>query len=54
MWHQPDETAAQKALEKWVKKAATSNINMLKQFSKIIAAHRPGILAYFDFNGLWF
>ncbi|SFM98038.1 Transposase [Nitrosomonas communis] len=25
---------------------------MLKQFSKIIAAHRSGILAYFDFNGL--
>ena len=33
-------------------KAAASNITMLKQVSKIIAAHRPGILAYFDFNGL--
>lgn len=25
---------------------------MLKQFSKTIAAHRSGILAYFDFDGL--
>ncbi|MBK6958662.1 MAG: transposase [Nitrosomonas sp.] len=34
------------------KKAAASDVNMLKQFSKTIAAHRSGILAYFDFNGL--
>ncbi|MCW5599857.1 MAG: transposase [Nitrosomonas sp.] len=27
-------------------------MNMLKQFSKTIAAHRSGILAYFDFDGL--
>ena len=52
IWHQPDKTAAQKALDEWVRKAAASNINMLKRFYKIIAAHRSGILAYFDFNGL--
>jgi transposase len=34
------------------KKAAASGINMHKKFSKTIAAHRSGILAYFDFNGL--
>ena len=48
----PDKTSAQKALDEWVKKAAASDVNMLKQFSKTIAAHRSGILAYFDFNGL--
>ena len=52
IWHQPDKTSAQNALDEWVKKAAASDINMLKQFSKTIAAHRSGILAYFDFNGL--
>ena len=52
IWHQPDKTAAQNALDEWVKKAAASDINMLKQFSKTIAAHRSGILAYFDLNGL--
>ena len=52
IWHQPDKTSAQKALDEWVKKAATSNVNMLKQFSKTLAAHRSGILAYFDFDGL--
>ncbi|MDP2225390.1 transposase [Nitrosomonas sp.] len=34
------------------KKAAASDVNMLKQISKTIAAHRSGILAYFDFNDL--
>jgi len=52
IWHQPDKLSAQNALDEWVKKAAASDVNMLKQFSKTIAAHRSGILAYFDFNGL--
>ncbi|MBK6959024.1 MAG: hypothetical protein IPH22_12540 [Nitrosomonas sp.] len=33
-------------------KKPLSLYNMLKQFSKTIAAHRPGILGLFDFNGL--
>ncbi|SDX24157.1 Transposase [Nitrosomonas communis] len=52
IWHQPDKTSAQNALDEWVKKAAASDINILKQFSKTMAAHRSGILACFDFNGL--
>jgi transposase len=52
IWRQPDKIAAQQALDEWVKKAAASNVNMLKQFSKTLAAHRSGILAYFDFDGL--
>ncbi len=52
IWHQPNKNSAQNALDEWVKKAAASDINMLKQFSKTIVAHRSGILAYFDFNGL--
>jgi len=31
---------------------AASNVNMLKQFAKILAAHRSGFLAYFDLDGL--
>ena len=52
IWLQPDKASAQQALGEWVKKAAASNVNMLKQFSKTLAAHRSGILAYFDFDGL--
>ena len=52
IWHQPDKTSAQKALDEWVKKAFAPDINMLKQFAKTIAAHRSGILAYFGRNGL--
>ncbi|MBK6959076.1 MAG: transposase, partial [Nitrosomonas sp.] len=52
IWHQPDKLSAQNALDEWVKKPLLRMSNMLKQFSKTIAAHRSGILAYFDFNGL--
>ena len=52
IWLQPDKASAYKALDEWVKKAAASNVNMLKQFSKTLAAHRSGILAYYDFDGL--
>jgi len=52
IWHQPNKAAGQKALDEWIAKAAASNVNMLKQFSKLLAAHRSGILAYFDFDGL--
>ncbi len=52
IWHQSDKASAQKALDEWVKKAAASNVNMLKQFSKTLAAHRSDTLAYFDFDGL--
>lgn len=52
IWHQPDKNSAQMALDEWVKKAAASDVNMLKKFSKTLAAHRSGALAYFDFEGL--
>ncbi|MBK6959245.1 MAG: transposase, partial [Nitrosomonas sp.] len=52
IWHQRDKLSAQNALDEWVKKRAASDVNMLKQFSKTIAAHRSGITTCFDFNGL--
>ncbi|SDW64957.1 Transposase [Nitrosomonas communis] len=53
IWHQPNKTSAQNVLDEWVKKAAASDINMLKQFSKTMAVHHSGTLACFDFNSLW-
>jgi len=52
IWLQSDKNSAQMALDEWAKKAAVSGVNMLIKFSKTIAAHRSGILAYFDFEGL--
>ncbi|MBK6959488.1 MAG: transposase [Nitrosomonas sp.] len=49
IWHQPDKLSAQNALDEWVKSRCL-DVNMLKQFSKTIAA--PAQVAYFDFNGL--
>ena len=52
IWHQSDKASAEKALAEWIAKAAVSNVGMLKQFAKTLAAHRSGILAYYDFDGL--
>jgi len=52
IWLQPDKNSAETALDEWVKKAAVSGVNMLIKFSKTVASHRSGILAYFDFDGL--
>ena len=52
IWHQPDKIRLRRRLTSGSKKPPTSNVNMLKQFSKTLAAHRSGILAYFDFDGL--
>lgn len=52
IWRQSDKASAEKALAEWIAKAAVSNVGMLKQFAKTLAAHRSGILAYYDFDGL--
>jgi len=52
IWLQPDKESAEKALDEWVKKGAVSDVSILKKFSKTLASHRSGILAYYDFNGL--
>lgn len=52
IWLKPDRASAEKALDEWIKKAAAVPVRMLQQFSKILAAHRLGILAYFDFDAL--
>ncbi|WP_419585188.1 transposase, partial [Thiolapillus sp.] len=52
IWRQSDKAPAEKALAEWIAKAAASNVGMLQQFAKTLAAHRSGILAYYDFDGL--
>jgi len=52
IWLQPDKASAEKTLDEWIAKAAASNVGILKQFAKTLAAYRSGILAYYDFDGL--
>ncbi len=49
-WDQPDKTTAAAFLQGWVSRAASSGIRVLQQLSKTIAAHRSGLLAYYDFR----
>lgn len=52
VWLQDDKEAAAFLLDDWIKRAAVSGIQMLKQFANTLAAYRSGILAYYDFDRL--
>jgi transposase len=49
-WGQADKTIATAFLQGWIRRAASSGIKILQQLSKTIAAHRSGLLAYYDFR----
>ena len=52
VWQQEDKECAAFLLDDWIKRAAISGIQMLTKFAKTLAAHRSGILAYYDFDRL--
>jgi transposase len=47
-WEQPGKTFATLFLGGWLKRAEASGIKMLQQMAKTLAAHRSGLLAYYD------
>jgi transposase len=47
-WEQPGKRFATAFLNDWIKRAEASGIKMLKQMAKTLAAHRSGLLAYYD------
>ena len=47
-WEQPGKRFATLVLDGWIKRAEASGIKMLKQLAKTLAAHRSGLLAYYD------
>jgi transposase len=48
LWDQGSKRQAERFLDGWVARAQTSGIRMLQQFAVTLAAHRSGILAYYD------
>jgi transposase len=50
LWSKPDKGKAEIFLADWIKRATRSGIRMLKKFAKTLAAHRSGILAYYDYR----
>ncbi len=49
LWNQENKAKAQEFLDHWIAKAQASGVRMLMKFAKTLAAHRTGILAYYDY-----
>ena len=47
-WEQPGKRFATTFLDGWIRRAEASGIKVLKQMAKTLAAHRSGLLAYYD------
>jgi transposase len=47
-WEQPGKRFATAFLTDWLKRAAASGVKVLQQMAKTLAAHRSGLLAYYD------
>jgi transposase len=47
-WEQPGKRFATTFLDGWVRRAESSGIKVLQQMARTLAAHRSGLLAYYD------
>ncbi len=47
-WDQPGKAFATTFLDGWIRRANASGIKVLQQMAKTLAAHRTGLLAYYD------
>jgi transposase len=47
-WDQPGKSFATTFLDGWIRRAEASAIKILQQMAKTLAAHRTGLLAYYD------
>jgi len=47
-WEQPGKWFATTFLDGWIRRAEASGIKILQQMGKTLAAHRSGLLAYYD------
>jgi len=48
LWEQPHRYAAERFLLDWMRRAEESGIKRLKKFAHTLAAHRTGLLAWYD------
>ncbi len=47
-WEQPDKSSASAFLCDWMLRAEASGINLLKKFAHTLAAHKAGLIAWYD------
>ena len=48
LWMQEDKRRAARFLDDWIARAQVSGVRMLQQFAITLAAHRSGLLAWYD------
>lgn len=48
LWSQNRKAEAEAFLQDWMRRAEASGISQLKKFAHTLAAHRSGILAWYD------
>ena len=49
LWSRPNKQKAEAFLGGWIARARSSNVLMLKRFANTLAAHKSGLLAYYDY-----
>ncbi len=49
LWNQPDKACAAAQMDYWIVMAEHSGVRILNRFAKTLAAHRQGILAWYDY-----
>ncbi len=49
LWNQPDKACAAAQMDYWIVMAEFSGVRILNRFAKTLAAHRQGILAWYDY-----
>jgi transposase len=52
VWQQYDKPGARRVLDDWIRRAEVSGIALLVTFAHTLAAHRTGILAFYDHNAI--
>jgi transposase len=50
LWNQPGKRKAGVFLTDWCRRAQASDVPILVKFARLLATHRPGILAWYNFN----
>jgi transposase len=52
VWEQYDKKGARAVLQDWIRRAKASGVRILIKFAHTLAAHRTGILAFYDHNAI--
>ena len=52
VWEQYDKKGARAVLQDWIRRAEASGVRILVQFAHTLAAHRTGLLAFYDHNAI--